>query len=80
MEKRLTFKCCNTKCKRTYTLFREITNEQALIVACPYCNTEAVADLKPYRTKTVMRGGNAAGQALGDQFQFPDVIPTQPPD
>ena len=80
MKKRLAFKCWNTKCKRTYTLFRELTDEQVIMVACPYCNAEAKVDLKPYRKKSVFRGKNAAGQSPGDELQLPDVLPTQQPE
>ena len=80
MKKRLAFKCWNTKCKRTYTLFCELTDEQVIMVACPYCNAEAKVDLKPYRTKRVFRGENAAGQSPGDELQLPDVLPTLQPE
>lgn len=77
MEKRFEFKCW--KCERTYTLFREITNQQELFVGCPYCNTEGVVKLDPFRkqTKTVLRGKNAAEASLGDELQLPDILPTQ---
>jgi len=80
MKKRFKFQCWN--CKRTYTLFREITEEQTLTVACPYCNTEAVVDLKPYRkeTKTVLRREGDAEQNLGEELQLPDILPTQKPE
>lgn len=37
---RFTFACWN--CAKTYTLFREISDEQVLTVACPFCREEAV--------------------------------------
>lgn len=80
MRKRLTFKCWN--CNKTYTLLREITDEQTLIAACPYCNAEAVVDLKPYRKekKAVMRGNGEDEQNLGEELELPDVLPTQKPE
>ena len=80
MKKRFTFKCWN--CSRTYTLLREITKEQILTVACPYCNTEAVVDLKPFRKekKVVMRGNGKDEQNLGEEFELPDILPTQKPE
>ena len=42
MKKRLKFKCWH--CERTYSLFREITDEQKITIACPYCNKEGVVD------------------------------------
>lgn len=80
MKKRLTFKCW--KCQKTYTLLREITNEQVLIVACPYCNAEAKAKLDSYRNKpiTVLKGDGGKEQPPGLELQLPDIIPTQKPD
>jgi DNA-directed RNA polymerase subunit RPC12/RpoP len=82
MKKRYTFLCWNNDCKRKYTLFREITKEQVVTVACPYCNVEAVVDLKPYRKekKTVMRGDDNDEQSLGFELELPDIIPTQKPE
>jgi DNA-directed RNA polymerase subunit RPC12/RpoP len=78
MEKRLTFRCWN--CKRKYSLYKEITNQQELIVACPFCNKEAVVKLEPHRKEkhSVLKGNAGSDQALGYEYQFPDVIPTQP--
>lgn len=80
MEKRLAFKCWN--CKKTYSLFKEITNQQELIVPCPFCNKEAVVKLEPHRKekKTVLRGDTGKDQAMDYDYQFPDVIPTQKPE
>ena len=85
MKKRLTFKCWN--CQRTYTLLREITNEQVLTVACPYCNADGVVDLRPYPRGeiTVLRNLSVLSQdddkqLLGDELQLPDVLPTQKPE
>lgn len=78
MKKRFAFKCWN--CKRKYTLFKEITDEQELIVPCPYCNEEAIVKLDPYKKKkkTVMRGND--DQEIGYEYDFPEIIPTQKPE
>ena len=80
MKKRLTFKCWN--CKRTYTLQREITTEQILTVACPYCGEEDVVDLDPYRKPIIsaMRDVVLNKQAFGQDLQLPEVIPTRKPE
>lgn len=77
MKKRFAFKCWN--CERDYTLFKEITNEQELFVACPYCNAEAVVRLEPFkkRKKSVMRGVGESEHAFGYEYDFPEVIPTE---
>ncbi len=74
--KRLKFKCWN--CKRNYSLWREILEEQVLAVACPYCNADGVVDLKPYRKeiKTVLKGKHSK-ESLGDELVLPDILPTQ---
>ncbi len=81
MKARLTFKCWNEKCKRTYSLFKEITDEQELIVACPFCRAEAVVRLDPFKQdkKSVFKGDGDDAQALGHAYHFPDVIPTEKP-
>ena len=78
MEKRLVFRCWN--CGRKYSLFKEITNQQELIVACPFCNKEAVVKLEIHRKKSVLKGVADGEQALGYEYQFPDVIPTEKPE
>lgn len=77
MKKRLTFKCW--ECKRTYTLFCEITDEQKITVGCPYCNKEAVVDLKPFRRekKTVLRAQSDHEQSIGFELQLPEIINTR---
>ena len=79
MEKRFTFKCWNHDCQRTYTLLREITDQQELIVACPYCNKEGVVRLSKFPRKKIVpivRGEEKAGQTLGEELVLPDIIPT----
>lgn len=80
MKKRLKFQCWN--CRKTYTLLREIEDLQKLIVACPYCNTDAVVDLDPFRKPTVtpFRGGNASQTSLGTELDLPETLPTQKPE
>jgi len=80
MKKRFAFKCWS--CNRKYTLSKEITDKQELIVACPFCNAEAVVKLESYKkkSKSILRGDTDNEQAIGYEYQFPDVIPTQRPD
>lgn len=80
MEKRFKFRCWN--CQREYTLFKEISSQQELIVPCPFCNVEAVVKLKPYKKekKSLLRGDSGSDISLGADYQFPDVIPTQKPE
>ena len=80
MGKRYTFKCW--KCNKEYTLFKEITDEQKLIVACPYCGEEAVVTLEPYKkeVKEVLKGDSDSDQTIGFEYEFPEVIPTEKPD
>jgi DNA-directed RNA polymerase subunit RPC12/RpoP len=78
MKRRLTFKCW--KCDKTYTLLRELNEKQELLVACPYCGSQAVADLKPFihKVKPIIRIDEP--EKAPDEFvlRLPDVIPTQP--
>ena len=85
MGKRLRFKCWN--CHKTYTLFREVTQEQVLTVACPYCNADGVVDLGIYPKGkiTVLRNLSVFSPdndepTLGDELQLPDILPTQKPE
>jgi DNA-directed RNA polymerase subunit RPC12/RpoP len=80
--KRFTFKCWN--CGKTYTLLREITKEQKLAVACPFCNAEGVVDLEPFlkKVKPVLRRDteNASGNDLLEELDLPEVLPTHAPE
>lgn len=80
MKKRFTFKCWN--CERTYTLFREITNQQTLQVACPYCKADGVVDLAPYLKdkKIIVKREGDTDENIGHEYQFPDVLPTNKPE
>lgn len=75
MRKRLKFKCWN--CGRIFTLAREITDEQVLLVACPFCNVSSVVDLAPYkkRIKSVLKGNGQVD--LGDDWNLPELLPTK---
>jgi len=80
MKKRQAFRCWN--CLRIYTLFKEFTNQQELIVPCPFCNKEAVVKLEPFRKekKSLLRGEADGDETIGYEYQFPEVIPTQKPE
>lgn len=81
MKKRLTLQCWN--CPKTYFYPVEITDQQEIIVKCPYCNAEAVVDLRPYRKDhkivNVMRGENK-DQRYEGELQLPDILPTRKPE
>ncbi|MCC7576007.1 MAG: hypothetical protein KK926_04115 [Methanomethylovorans sp.] len=79
MRRRFTFKCWNLDCGKIYSLFKEITDEQVLIVACPFCLKEGVVDLAPYKKKTtvVRRKGDVEEPSIGYEYEFPDVVPTE---
>lgn len=77
---RLKFKCWN--CHRNYTLMpSQMTKEQELIVPCPFCGAEAVVKLEPFKKKIipVNKSTNDDEQAVGYEYVFPDVIPTEEP-
>ena len=76
MKKRFTFRCWN--CKRTYTLYREITDQQEIIVACPYCLKEGVVDLRPYPFTTEVLRAAEDEEIIVRERQLPEVLPTQP--
>jgi DNA-directed RNA polymerase subunit RPC12/RpoP len=75
MKKRFTFKCW--KCKKTYTLFREITKGQVVTIACPYCNKEAVFDPSPYPSKKVILKAVEGTETETEELLLPDVLPTR---
>jgi len=81
MGERFTFECWN--CNRNYTLFREITEEQTLIVACPFCGKEGVVALDPYRRPKpidVHKGVGGESSLEIDELDLPDILPTQKPE
>lgn len=80
MKKRFTFKCWN--CPKKYTIFREITKDQEVIVACPFCHAEGIVDLSPYPKKKeiiALRGEGDTEQEI-EELDLPDVLPTQKPE
>lgn len=72
-QKRLKFECWN--CKRTYSLLREVQGQPKLVVACPFCEEEAVVDLAPYRSQVVQIQQGDEG-ITAELLQLPDVLPT----
>lgn len=75
---RFKFKCWN--CGKNYTLYREITKEQELIVACPFCEKEAVVKLEPFKREVksaLRRGDGGADESIGFEYDFPDELPTE---
>ncbi len=70
--KRLKLQCWN--CPQTYFEPLEITDQQEIIVTCPYCKAEAVINLRPYRkhAKTVIGNDDTTTDIL-------EPIPTRMP-
>ena len=78
-KKRPKFKCYN--CQRIYEITLTIEDEQPqLIITCPYCNSESVVDLAPWRPKStlVAKGGKTETATEFFTLELPDVLPTQP--
>ena len=83
MNKRLKLQCWN--CPKTYFEILEITDQQEVIVKCPYCRAEAVVDLRPYYRKkivTVMRHIDLRTPSSegNEELNLPDVLPTRKPE
>jgi transcription elongation factor Elf1 len=79
MKKRpLKFKCW--KCERDYSLTLELKGKPVLNVACPFCEAEAVVELDPFRptVDTIYRNRSSEKKTIGEEWDFPDVIPTEP--
>lgn len=74
MKKKLTFQCA--KCKRKFSFQRKITKEQELIFTCPFCGTELILKLEPFKTrkKTTVRGEGNDAESSELEYVFPDVI------
>ncbi len=74
MKKRPTFKC--GKCTQTFSFTKELTDEQELLFDCPFCGTELVLRLEPFRRKkiTVARGEGRPEETGDWEYAFPDVI------
>ena len=66
--------------EKPFQLFTRLASMEKL-VACPYCEKEAVVDLKPFQTqvKTVYRGDGESTSNAVDDYDFPGVIPTAAP-
>jgi DNA-directed RNA polymerase subunit RPC12/RpoP len=79
MVKRYKFQCWN--CPKVYFQSLEITDQQEIIVACPYCRSEAVVNLRPYRkkTRTVFRREEDSDRESEEEFQSPEIFPTRKP-
>jgi len=73
---RYSFRCWNNQCEETYSLLRDINDLSKLVVACPFCDAEAVADLAPHRTKSIsiMRGDSKEGE---ETLDLTEIIPTR---
>jgi hypothetical protein len=80
MKIRPKFNCWNEKCRREYTLYREVDQGLRLFVECPYCGTEAEVDLAPYRSPAmeIYKSSDKPELKL-EMFNFPEVLPTSPP-
>lgn len=72
MKKRQKFNCWN--CHRNFSLLMEITDQQTLVVPCPFCAAECVAELTPHYKKETMRGES---QDAPEALDLPDVLPTK---
>lgn len=77
MKKRLTFQCA--KCNRKFSFQQEITEGQELLFTCPFCGTELVLKLEPFkkRKKTIMRGAGNDAESSEWEYIFPDVIQSE---
>jgi DNA-directed RNA polymerase subunit RPC12/RpoP len=82
MSKKLKLQCWN--CPKTYFATLDITDQQEVIVRCPYCKAEAVVNLKPYRRKTMTVLKHIDLRTLSnesnEEIQLPDVLPTRKPE
>lgn len=82
MSKKLKLQCWN--CPKTYFETLDITDQQEIIVRCPYCRAEAVVNLKPYRKKTMTVIKHIDLRNLGnennEELQLPDTLPTRKPE
>lgn len=80
MKKRLTFQCGNMACKRKFSFQQKISEEQELLFTCPFCGTELILKLEPFRKrkKIVIRGEGDEAESSEWEYTFPEVILTQP--
>lgn len=70
-KKRLKFECWN--CEREYTML--VKNIPKLLVACPYCEEEAIVDLTLYLHSAHKRLGQSAKNLDLESLDLPDVVP-----
>lgn len=82
MTKRFKFQCWS--CPKVYFQSLEITDQQEIIIACPYCRAEAVVNLQPYykKLKTVLKreeDDETPREESEERFQFPEIFPTRKP-
>lgn len=56
--------------------------QQTLAVACPYCKADGVVDLAPYLKdkKIIVRKEGNPKEDLGQEYQFPEILPTNKPE
>jgi hypothetical protein len=64
---------------REYTYLVPLDSKAKIIVECPYCHRQASIDLDPIRKpyKATYKGGEMGESALGDLFDFSQVILTE---
>jgi predicted RNA-binding Zn-ribbon protein involved in translation (DUF1610 family) len=79
MKKRLTFQCGNAACKRKFSFQQEISEKQELLFTCPFCGTELILKLEPYRKrkKSVIRGEGDGAETSEWEYIFPELILAQ---
>lgn len=73
------FQCCNPECPgggEPFSLVVDLAAEGEHIVVCPYCNSECVADLAPYRERVVEVYRDGRSSPIGERYRLPEVIPT----
>ncbi len=85
-QKRQKFEC--GACHKIFSVFITLTDEQELIYPCPFCRTELVISLEPFRKKVVgvlksvevMRGVEKEDEKKQDEltYNLPDVLPAHP--
>ena len=76
---RFTFECW--KCKRPYTLVREIEGHPVLSVQCPYCFSKGTVNLDPHRERIVQlfRSGEPHTGPEMTAWAFPETLATADP-
>jgi hypothetical protein len=76
---RLKLKCW--QCGEEFSLYRvlDVGEKPRLIEVCPFCNSECVVDLAPYRTEAVeiYKGVERKGQVVGEVVDLARVFPTR---